>query len=74
MKKEGIIYIGFILGAVLIALVVYIGALKGELGLSEVGLSVIALFVLCLYETSPVHRAGEETSSTCGGKPQIKGE
>ena len=40
MKKEGIIYIGFILGAVLIALVVYIGALKGELGLSEVGLSV----------------------------------
>lgn len=46
MKKEGIIYIGFILGAVLIALVVYIGALKGELGLSEVGLSVIALLLV----------------------------
>ena len=46
MKKEGIIYIGFILGAVLIALVVYIGVLKGELGLSEVGLSVIALLLV----------------------------
>ncbi len=48
MKKEGIIYIGFILGAILIALVVYIGALKGELGLSEVCLSVIALLLVAI--------------------------
>ena len=48
MKKEGIIYIGFILGGVLIALVVYIGALKGELGLYEVSLSVIALLLVAL--------------------------
>ncbi len=46
MKKEGIIYIGFILGAVLIALVVYMGVFKGELGLSEVCLSVIALLLV----------------------------
>ncbi len=50
MKKEAIIYIGFFLGAVLIALVVYIGTLRGELGLSEVVLSVVALlFVVASY-------------------------
>ncbi len=50
MKKEVIVYIGFILGAVLIALVVYIGTLRGELGLSEVVLSVVALlFVAVSY-------------------------
>ncbi|NIS62684.1 MAG: hypothetical protein GTO13_18875 [Proteobacteria bacterium] len=46
MKKEGIIYIGFILAAVLIALVVYLGALRGELGLYEVVLSVVALLLV----------------------------
>jgi 4-amino-4-deoxy-L-arabinose transferase-like glycosyltransferase len=46
MKKEWVIYIGFILGAVLIALVVYIGALRGELGLYEVILSVVALLLV----------------------------
>ncbi len=46
MKKEGIIYIGFILGAALIALVVYIGVLRGELGLYEVVLSVVALLLV----------------------------
>ena len=48
MKREGIIYIGFILGAVLIALIVYIGALRGELGLSEVVLSVVALLLVAV--------------------------
>jgi 4-amino-4-deoxy-L-arabinose transferase-like glycosyltransferase len=46
MKREGIIYIGFILGAVLISLVVYLGALRGELGLYEVILSVVALLLV----------------------------
>ncbi len=50
MKKEAIIYIGFFLGAVLIALVVYIGTLRRELGLSEVVLCVVALlFVVASY-------------------------
>ena len=48
MKKEGIIYIGFILGAVLIALIVYMGALRGNLGISEVVLSVVALLLVAL--------------------------
>jgi purine-cytosine permease-like protein len=46
MKKEGVIYIGFILGAVLIALVVYLGVLRGELELYEVVLSVVALLLV----------------------------
>jgi 4-amino-4-deoxy-L-arabinose transferase-like glycosyltransferase len=46
MKREGIIYIGFILGAVLIALVVYIGVLRGELRIPEVVLSVVALLLV----------------------------
>jgi small-conductance mechanosensitive channel len=46
MKREGIIYIGFILGAVLIALVVYIVVLRGELGIPEVVLSVVALLLV----------------------------
>ena len=46
MKKEGIVYIGFILGAVLIGLVVYIGTLRGQLGLYEVTLSVVALLLV----------------------------
>ena len=50
MKKEAVIYIGFVLGAVLIALVVYIGTLRRELGLSEVILCVVALlFVVASY-------------------------
>lgn len=48
MKKGGIIYIGFILGAVLIALVVYLGALRGELGIYEVVLSVVALLLVAV--------------------------
>lgn len=46
MKKDWIIYIGFILGAVLIALVVYLGALRRELGLYEVILSIVALLLV----------------------------
>ena len=46
MKREGIIYIGFILGAVLIALVVYIGVLRGELGIPEVVVCVVALLLV----------------------------
>jgi cell division protein FtsB len=46
MKREGIIYIGFLLGAVLIGLVVYLGALRGELGLYEVLLSGVALLLV----------------------------
>jgi len=46
MKKEGSIYIGFLLGAVLIGLVVYLGALRGELGLYEVLLSGVALLLV----------------------------
>jgi len=50
MKKEAIIYIGFVLGTVLIALVVYIGTLRRELGLYEVVLCVVALlFVVASY-------------------------
>ncbi|MFQ6079358.1 MAG: hypothetical protein ACE5NJ_09530, partial [Thermodesulfobacteriota bacterium] len=37
---------GFILGAVLITLVVYLGALRGELGLYEVVLSVVAMLLV----------------------------
>jgi len=46
MKKEGIFYIGFILGAVLIGLVVYLGALRGKLELYEVILSGVALLMV----------------------------
>lgn len=46
MKKGGIVYFGFALGAVLIGLVVYIGTLRGELGLSEVALSTVALLLV----------------------------
>lgn len=46
MKREGIIYIGFILGAALIALVVYIGAIRGALEIPEVTLSVVALLLV----------------------------
>jgi len=48
MKKGGVIYIGFILGAVLIVLVVYLGALRGELGIYEVVLSVVALLLVAV--------------------------
>ena len=46
MKKGGIVYFGFALGAVLICLVVYIGTLRGQLGLYEVALSVVALLLV----------------------------
>jgi hypothetical protein len=46
MKKGGIVYFGFALGAVLIGLVVYIGTLRGQLGLYEVALSVVALLLV----------------------------
>lgn len=48
MKKGGITYIGFILGAVLIVLVVYLGALREELGIYEVVLSVVALLLVAV--------------------------
>ena len=46
MKREGIIYVGFILGTALIALVVYIGAIRGKLEIPEVVLSVVALLLV----------------------------
>lgn len=48
MKKEWITLIGFILGAALIGLVVYIGANRGELGLYEGVLSVVALLMVAV--------------------------
>jgi hypothetical protein len=48
MKKEGAVYIGFVLGAVLIGLVVYTAGLRGELGLYEGVLSVVALLLVAV--------------------------
>lgn len=72
MKREGIIYIGFILGAVLIALVVYIGVLRGELGIPEVVLSVVALLLVAssyyVYMRLPRFRDLERKLHTIAGE------
>jgi hypothetical protein len=48
MKKEWVTSVGFILGAALIALVVYIGTHRGELGLYEGVLSGVALLLVAV--------------------------